>query len=277
MKHINKAIPPALGLALLAPAARAQNFTYTTGDLVAAFRQAGASSDLEVDLGPVTTYENASAPISISQFTSSQLSSAFGSLNGVSFSVFGTQGPSGGVGTDSAYTSYLTLARTSPGTPTTPPNGYNNPTSHSIASAINGIEGVGASSGALVYSPNATYPPSSQTAILIPTSGASSANSFTTKFTATAGLQSLVASPGIENTTPANFTTTPGATAVSDLYLYAPGTSGHPATLEGDFVFDNSGDLTFNPVSVPEPGTITLAAIGGIALLGVVRSRARKI
>jgi hypothetical protein len=86
-----------------------------------------------------------------------------------------------------------------------------------------------------------------------------------------------VASPGIENTTPANFATTPGATIASDLYLYKPGTAGQPATLLGDFVFDNSGELTFNPTSVPEPGTVTLAAIGGVALLGVMRARARKI
>jgi hypothetical protein len=256
----------------LVPAVRAQTFTYNTGDLVAAFRESG-SSDLLVDLGPVTTYETPGASFSVSQVTSSQLNTVFGTLNSVTFSVFGTQGSSGGVGGDSAYTSYLTLAETTPGTQTTALNGYSPSASHSIASQISGILGVGASTGALIYAPNASYPPSTSSGLVIPTTGTYAVDSFTTKFTGTGGLQSLVKSPGIENTTSSSFATTPGATAVSDLYAYAPGTATTPGTFEGSFTLNNSGQLTFTPASVPEPGTLALAVISALGLAGAFARR----
>src|ERR1700733_1487683 len=94
-----KSFPTLLAWALLAPATQAQTFTYRPGDLVAAFRQSAAANDLEADLGPVSSFESVPAgqTILLSQYTPSQLSAAFSSLNSVSFSVFGTQGSSGGI------------------------------------------------------------------------------------------------------------------------------------------------------------------------------------
>ncbi len=272
-----KAIPGALGLALLVPAVHAQTFTYSTGDLLAAFRQTGAANDLVVDLGAVTTYENAApgSSFTVSQVTSSQLSATFSALNSLTFSVIGTQGNAGGVGSDPAYTSYLTDPRLNPGTQTTAPNGYSPATSRSISSAISGIAGIGTTTGALVYGPIATYPPSTQSGLLIPTSGVYAANSFGTKFTAVGGLQSLVTAPGVENTTPAAFASTAGATAASDLYAYLPGTAGKTATYLGEFTLNNSGQLTFTAQAVPEPGTMALCALGGLGLLLARQSRSR--
>ena len=260
------AITGALGLALLVPAVHAQTFSYSTGDLVAAFRESG-DSDLVVNLGPVTTYETPGAIFTVPQVTASQLNTVFGNLNSVTFSVFGTQGSAGGVGSDAAYTSYLSAPESTPGTQTTAPTGYSPSASHSIANAVSGILGVGASTGALIYAPGAAYPPSTSTGLVIPTSGSGSQDSYTTKFTATGGLQALLRT-GIENTTASSFVSTPGATVASDLYNYAPGTAGTPATFEGTFTLNNSGQLTFTPEAVPEPGTLALAAMSALGLAG---------
>lgn len=66
-------------------AAQAQTFTYTPGDLLAAFRQTG-KPDLIVDLGSISNYQ---VPYQNSSFTlGTDLTSAFGSTSGIYWSVF---------------------------------------------------------------------------------------------------------------------------------------------------------------------------------------------
>ena len=66
-------------------ATRAQTFTYTPGDLLAAFRQSG-KPDLIVDLGSISNYQ---VPYQNSSFNlGSALTSTFGSTSGVYWSVF---------------------------------------------------------------------------------------------------------------------------------------------------------------------------------------------
>lgn len=263
----------ALALALAAPAVEAQTFTYTTRDLIATFRRSG-SSDLEVNLGSVNSLKSL-APGTTVNFSdrfdaSSQLIGTFGDLNSLSFSVFGTQR---GTGADPANTSWLTKARLDPATQTTAPGRFTASKSQNIQSAISGIAGDGASSGALVYSPSAAYPPSSGTALVIPTTGTAAANSYTTKYTAAGGLAQLVGSPGIENTTSASFSTTPGSVVVSDLYEYLPGSAGTAASYLGSFTFNDAGALTFQSVqAVPEPSALAMIALG-FGLFGVFHIR----
>ena len=57
----------AVVLGLSALSVQAQTFTYTTGDLIAAFHRTG-SPDLEVNLGAVSTFKNAAADLDLSRF-----------------------------------------------------------------------------------------------------------------------------------------------------------------------------------------------------------------
>jgi hypothetical protein len=77
----------AAGMALLATGAQAQ-FAYNVDDLLLVFRKAG-QPDLEVNLGPVSTYANATSPLNISQYTSAQFTTAMGNASGVSWAVMG--------------------------------------------------------------------------------------------------------------------------------------------------------------------------------------------
>ena len=252
------------GLALnLQASLQAQVFTYNTRDLVLAFRRSG-SSDLEVDLGSIDTFKSANQTLSLNNRfdLNTQLLPTFGDLNSLTFSVFGAQR---GTGSDPANTSWLSLKRTDPNVQTAAPNGYTSSKSQNIQSAISGILGDGASSGSLVYAPSAGYPPSSSTALIVPTAGTAAANSYTTKYTAVGGLASLVAAPGVEITTGASFSTTPNAIAALDLYQYLPGTTTQAASLLGTFTFDNTGALSFVPV--PEPSTWALFGLGGLLLI----------
>lgn len=256
-----------VGLNLSAGHSFAQVFVVADGDLVLNFSQSGGSSDLEVDLGPVSTYLNQTPGTTVdlaSKYSVTLLSSpTFSSLNSLSFSVLATQR-----GTGSSYpvnTSWLTLARTDPATQTAAPFGYTASKSSSIQNAISGIYGIGSGTGANNYAASASYPPSTSTALILPTTGVAGANSYTTKYNATSGLASLVNSPGVENTTPSNFTTTPGAFIVSDLYQYLPNTKNTAATYLGDFTFYNNGDVTFTAVPEPEE----YAAIFAVGLLGL--------
>jgi len=47
-------------------------------------------------------------------------------------------------------------------------------------------------------------------------------------------------------------------------------------TDQGDFFVDFTSRLSFRATVVPEPSTLTLAAIGGVALVGVIRRRRLK-
>lgn len=92
-EHTPRLIPTATlvaGALLLAQAPLpAQTFNYTNGDLVAGFRLPGGSSDLVVNLGPASAFENL-APRSVVPITNlafGQLADALPTLDGVRWSV----------------------------------------------------------------------------------------------------------------------------------------------------------------------------------------------
>lgn len=65
-----------------------------------------------------------------------------------------------------------------------------------------------------------------------------------------------------------------GATSTAlDLFELLPSTSGGAGNYIGRFTFDNSGNLSFQSQSVPEPGTYGLLLGGVLALVVVVRRR----
>ena len=70
-------------------AASAQTFTYNPGDLFVAFRTTTSANDLVVDIGSYSTYQAAGGTFTISGVTGSELTSVFGSLDGLYWSVFG--------------------------------------------------------------------------------------------------------------------------------------------------------------------------------------------
>ena len=254
------------GLGLIASSLQAQVFVYQSRDLVLNFSRAG-SSDLEVDLGPVDYFQNLAGSSTVSltdkYSVSDQLLATFGNLNSLTFSVLGTQR---GTGADPANTFWATLKRTDVSQETTAPGRYTISKTGQIQSAISGLYGSGgASSGANIYASGADYPPSSSTALIIPTTGLAAANSYSVKYAATGGVKSLLTSPGAENTPPSDFASTVGAFLRSDLYQYQPGSAGSPAAYLGYFTFSNDGSASFTPV--PEPGEYV--AIFGTALVGL--------
>jgi hypothetical protein len=261
------------GLGLIAGSLQAQLFVYQSRDLVLNFSRAG-SSDLEVNLGSVDYFQGLAGSSTVSltdkYSISQQLLPTFGNLNSLTFSVLGAQR---GTGADPANTSWVTLKRNDPTVETTAPSRYTVSKTGQIQSAITGLYGAGgATSGANIYAPSATSP-STDTALIIPTTGLAAANSYSVKYSQTGGVKSLLTAPGAENTTPSDFTSTAGAYIRSDLYQYLPGSAGTAATYLGYFTFSNDGGTSFTPV--PEPGEY--AAICGTALVGLaVWRRTRK-
>ncbi len=254
------------GLGLIASSLQAQVFTYQSRDLVLNFSRTG-SSDLEVNLGPVDYFQNLAGGSTVAltgkYSINDQLLPTFGNLNSLTFSVLGAQR---GTGADPANTSWVTLKRADVDVETTAPSRYTISKTGQIQSAISGVYGFGgASSGANIYAGSAEYPPSSSTALIIPTTGLAAANSYSVKYGATGSVKSLLTAPGAENTTPSNFSSTPGAYIRSDLYEYEPGSAGTSALYLGAFTFANDGTAYFTPV--PEPQEY--AAIFGVALVGL--------
>jgi hypothetical protein len=261
-----------LSLGLAGAALQAQSFNYQTRDLLLNFRKAGNPSDLEVNLGSVnqllTLAPGSTVTFADRYSVSLQLLPTFGSVNGLSFSVIGTQR---GAGDSPANTSWLTLKRADPEIQSTPPLLFTGSKTANIQSAISGIAGDGSTTGALPFAARATYPPSTATALIVPTTGLDAVNSYSVKYSAVGGLASLTGSPGVDNSTPANFSTTAGAVVRSDLYEFQPGVAGVPAGSQpearyvGYFTFGNNGTLSFT--AVPEPHEY---ALFGLGLLGLV-------
>jgi hypothetical protein len=250
------------------PRVDAQTFSYHTRDLLLDFHRSG-SADLEVNIGSINNYKGLAAGtiLTISQYdVNSQLKGNFGNLNSLGFSVIGAQK---GTGADTANTSWFTLRRTDPLVQTSAPNRYTASKTASIQSAISGIAGDGTGSGALHYGSShpADLVGNTLTAVIVPTSGLEAADSYSTKSTAVGGLSSLVASPGVENFSPADFSS---GSIVSDLYEYAPGPSSAQATYLGSFTFGSDGVTTFT--AVPEPGTYSMLAVGFV-LFGAMHLR----
>lgn len=254
------------GVALASLSANAQVFQYNDGDLILDFSKSG-SSDLEVDVGNISTFSGLAAGTTVpvtGYSANNQLLATFGgSLDGVAFSVFGTSSQTSG-------DDYLSFRRVNPAVQNTAPSDFNLTKLAQVSSAVDGIIGFGTSKGILPYSASVGADPvgNTTTAVVIPTSGLAAINSFTTLYNASGGLKSLIPAPGIPNTLSGTFEETPGATAVSDLFEYQGNGSSSKSLFLGDFTLEDNGSLEFSsPSAVPEPKTYGIIAGGGLLLL----------
>ena len=265
----------AAAFGMVGVAASAQTFSYSSRDLVAEFRRTG-SADLTIDLGSIDTFTALSPSQTINLTTrydiSSQLLATFGSVDSLTFSVIGTHKFGLVNAIEPQYTTWLTSPRTDPDVQSALPNRYTTSATQGLQSAVGGILGDGGTKGALVYASSASYPPSSSTAIVIPTTGTDAVNSYTSLYTGTGGLKSKVNSPGIENTTPVDFSSS-GGVVRSDLYEYLPGSPSSKATYLGAFSLDASGVLSFT--AVPEPSDYGLACTAALFAGAIVLRRHR--
>ena len=264
-----------LPIALLATAAlsgaaslQAQSFNYADRDLMLVFAQTG-SPNLEVDIGSVLNYVNA-APgtiLNITQYTVSQLNSAYPGLGNLNFAVIGAVRPGAGDATYPQNTLWLTAPRANVNTTALPWVSKSNSGQSIVSSTINGIAGNGSIAGSKPWSAGTALNPISNTstAVIIPSSDP---NSYTQLAGLVGNLNNTFGQGSIENTTPSVFS----GLIRSDFYQMVPG-SGN-GVLKGFFDFHSDGTTTFT--AVPEPGSVALL-LGGLGLLfwAVRRSQPR--
>lgn len=274
-----RAAAPVL-LAGLILASRAQAVTAVAGDLILGFRASGgqgASTNLEVNLGPASNYYGA-APGSfvVTGLSTSDLTATYGSgwasRADLSFGIVGTTGAAS-VGGAPARTIWASRAETTPGTLSTPWLRGNVFTlqvpSNTISTLYSGAP------GSLSNAPAAGSPSSALIDISL-------AGSWTAQEDFTPGVSFRYFNPSVLITmdeipaTPAQYDGLNGY-AVLDLFEVRPGTAGSPASFVGSFGLNSSGQLVFSTsqsvfAAVPEPGA-ALTTLGSILLLALRRRR----
>jgi hypothetical protein len=249
----------AICFAGLAAQAQTVNNTYADGDLILDFSKVGATYDVEVDLGNLASLTNAAATaggtVAITAYDpTNQVINIFGTLNGLSFSVFGIQNNASG--SIAANTSYLTEQQAGV-SPDSAPNDLTGSVQNVLKSTelgILGTDGFGNNTinGLLPWSAaNATDPVyNSATVAVIPAAATSSYSSL-------AGSFSGAPSGFPKNTTSVTFFTS-GGSAISDLFEFDPVGPTHKAVYVGYFTFKSDGTLYF---SLPTPPVTTITSV----------------
>jgi hypothetical protein len=238
---------------------------------MAVFRQAASPNlDLEVDIGPASTYYNLfltspGATISVGGYNSTQFGTAFpGGTAGLDWAVMSAK-PNSGTdgGPQPVRTVWLTDPRIDINTQTTPFTPSSPSTQSSWRSTILGIAGSGSIGGAAVWAAGtpANAVTNSPTAIIIPNSD----NNSYTKIAGTLGnLGGTFGEGTIENSSPTS------TAERSDLYELRP--SSGSAIYLGHFDLATDGSMTFT--AVPEPGSLPMMlGLGGAVLLLVHQRR----
>jgi hypothetical protein len=248
-------------------AASADTFTYNTGDLLAAFRKPGSSYDLIVDVGSASVYQNAANgnSFNITGVDSTLLTSVFGNMDGIYWSVFGYMNTNGS-SLGARNTIWVTDPRWDAAVQNDPNssltvNGQGTVISKMIAIANGAISGTVVSDQIVDVS--------------------SSLNIGGNPVSYTIGVGSLgdfrgTWAPDIENLTPAGFASSSPLVPhveVSDLFQQDPGANNVGSYL-GDFQLNNDGTLVFNPV--PEPSTSAMFGAGMLMLVSILRRRGAK-
>jgi hypothetical protein len=249
----------ALSLACLPAYAQTINNTYADGDLILDFSKVGATYDVEVDLGNLASLTNAATTaggtVQISAYNvTNQVVGIFGSVNSLSFSVFGIQNNASGSVT--ANTSYLSDQQSGT-SPNSAPNDLTGSVQNTLKSTelgILGLDGFGGYqiNGLLPWSAanaaNATN--NSATVAIIPTASTSS-------YTSLVGGFNGAPSGFPKNTTSASFSTS-GSSTISDLFEFDPVGTSHKAVYVGYFTFKSNGTLYF---SLPTPPRTIITSI----------------
>ena len=244
-------------------AASADTFTYNTGDLLAAFRKPGSSHDLIVDLGSASVYQNATPgdSFNISGVNSALLTSVFGNMDGIYWSVFGYVNTSG-----SPLGAQNTIWVTDPRWDITVQNDPNSSlTFNGQGTVISKMIAIadGATSGTVLGDQIVEV--------------SSSLNIGGNPVSYTIGVGSLgdfrgTWAPDIENLTPAGFASS-STPEVSDLFQQNPGANNVGGFL-GNFQLNNNGTFGFNPV--PEPSTWAMLGAGMLMLVSILRRKGAK-
>jgi hypothetical protein len=269
----------AMSIILLLPGmADAQNFSAANGDLVAGFRKTGANTgsyELVVNIGSVTNFLAVPAgnSMSISNYSASQLSSAFSNYNNLQWSV--SSKVIGGPGyTWSGFeteTIWFTLPRTTASVQTAPLTRGTSTAQGTVETRIASFFNGASTLSTILGTTNAN-----NNSILVrePTSGANnndyayfvadSQNSVIGDFQGTMPTM-------VENTTPASFT----SAVVSDLYQSVPvgsvdpntGTTSGNAYYVGYFTLNPNGTMTFTRASTvvaqpPAPQIVSIIRSG---------------
>ena len=237
-------------------------FTYNPQDLLLGIRSAGSAYDLVVDIGPASYYYNASPGgiFNVNNYSSSQVTSVFGGLSGLSFSVFGDVRTAGNA-TYPLNTLWVTQARTDITTQTSPWNRQSTFSQGNPGAKIDGI-----ANGALTFSGTIPADPGTNTASSVTIPKTWNASGIAYSVGIGSGNLAGTFQGSIENTTPSGFESS-GSPVISDLYQVKPG-SGSSDFL-GYFQLGTDGSLKF--YSVPEPAVATLVC-GALVVLGLRRS-----
>lgn len=255
--------------------AQAAVVNFTPGDLVVGFQRGAADSDLYlVSLGSITTFRDASGPLVNITNINTDLETAFGSgwynltdLYIGAFSMYSrtTANPNG----DPGQTVYISRARTSVGTQSTPWSAIGTSDNNTIGAAISGVQTTfdaatagNNANGAIMLTSASTYDNSNP-----PTTAALSWGIFNA-----AGLGTQYKFDG---STFGNFgvSLVGVSEAAIDLYRIA-GESSNPGTQNGSFTgassyistitIDSSGNIS----AVPEPSTFALLGLVGVSVAG---------
>ena len=231
----------------------AQTFAYTNCDLVAGFRLPGASSDLVVNLGSVSTFETLTprSVVSIPNLSTAQLASALPTLNGVLWSVSAAMRGNTNLPQYPLNTLWVTSPRPTVGTPGMV---WTLQSRWTLGGTASQIDAIGA--GAVTYgNGQPAGPNNTATSILIPP-----ANQYAYSYLmGSYGDFSGTFQGNVENTTPDDFDTAglPSRAVLYKLLPAATSDSYAPGTVVGFFDFYPDGSLTFTAGPAPESVTIS--------------------
>jgi hypothetical protein len=245
------------GFALFTGGLQAAPFTYSPGDLVLAFRKSGSASDLVVNVGRATNFNNLPTGVTIvvSNLLVGQLNAALANLNSLSWSVAGASRPPLVPGYP-LQTLWLTAPRLDPNTPSAPWLRKGVYVQGNAASQIDGI-GVNAASSSSSQSSNAN---NTVVGVVIPSS-----SDFAVTPAIGDGNYLGTFQGNVEATTSATFAANSTNVSRSDLYELVPGslsggTLDTPGRYLGFFEFKPDGTLTFN-TTLPPPPRPTITSI----------------
>jgi hypothetical protein len=240
------------------------SMTYHGRDLMLCFRQQGASSELEVNVGSVTNYLGL-APgtvIQVNQFNSAQLSQTFFNLDGVAWSVSTCVYQDPSETNFPSSTLWVTRARTDISSQSSPWLRKS-----SFAQGGTAARTAGLGQGAATYSGGQPPDPllNTTTAVIVPAGNVLAASAYL----GTLGNFQNTFQGNVENTTPQDFSSS-GQPTRSDLYQLEPGsgaTLNSPGTYLGYFEFKADGTMTFNAAgdtSIPSPQISSITRAGGV-------------
>jgi hypothetical protein len=248
----------------------AQTFAYNYRDLVLSFRKVQRNGgtrgqyDFEVNLGPVTNYLNLQpgAVKTITEFSSSQLSAVFDSLNNLSWSVSaGNPSSSSGMPLN---TLWVTSGRvTDLAQPEANPPATGSVSSQSLARSQ--VLSIGSNAQQYSGTPDLVY--NTPTAVRVPEGSGFEYSAYV----GAGGDLNGTFWRDIENTTPTGFAGSAGVSR-SDLYELKTSSPGAPATRIGVFELHPDGSIVFQRAggtspAVPPAPVVTLARSGDISTI----------